>query len=90
MVGRTAGGVRSLEEQVVNSRAPKITIYLCTYLHAPFQRCSVNSLHARSTLVLYERACIAATRLVWTAVILSSSETSNKNKNKFTVHKEQH
>ena len=67
MVGRTAGGVRSLEEQIVNSRAPEIMIYLRTYLRASFHWCSINSLHACSTLVLYEQARIAATRLVWAA-----------------------
>ena len=61
---------------MVNSRAPEITIYLRTYLRAPFQHCGLNSLRALSALVLYERARIAATRLVWTAVILNSSETS--------------
>ena len=35
MVGRTAGGVRSLERQMVNSRRMK---YLRTYLRAPLRR----------------------------------------------------
>ena len=61
---------------MVNSRAPEIMIYLRTYLRAPFQRCGVNSLCACSALVLYEQARIAVTRLVWTAGILNSSETS--------------
>ena len=79
MVGRTAGGVRSLEEQIVNSRAPEIMIYLRTYLRASFHWCSINSLHACSTLVLYEQARIAATRLVWAArlSIATSGTLSN-------------
>ena len=53
-----------------------IAIYLGTYLRASFHRSGVNSLRARSALVLHEQTHIAATRLVWTAMILSSSETS--------------
>ena len=34
MVGRTAGGMRLLEGQMVNSQALEVTIYLHTYLHA--------------------------------------------------------
>ena len=52
MVGRTAGGLRWLEGQMMNS---EITIYLRTYLRAPFQRCGVNSLRKRSALVVYEQ-----------------------------------
>ena len=78
MVIRTAGGMRLLEGQMVNSRAPEITIYLHTYLHVSFHRCGINSLSTHSALVLYEQACIAAAKLFWTAVIiiLNSSETS--------------
>ena len=76
-VDRTAGGVTSLEGQLVTSRAPEIAIYLRTYLRASFHRSGVNSLRAHSALVLREQtARIAATRLVWTVVILNSSETS--------------
>ena len=35
----------------------------------------VNSLRAHSALVLHEQTRTAATRFVWTAVILSSSKT---------------
>ena len=38
----------SLEGQLVNSRVPKIAIYLHTYLHASFHHSRVNSLHLRS------------------------------------------
>ena len=63
----------SLEEQPVNSQAPEIAIYL----RASFHRSGINSLRVRSALVLREQtARIAATRLVLTAVILNSSETS--------------
>ena len=62
---------------MVNSQAPEIAIYLRTYLRASFHRSGVNRLfaHARSTLVLHEQH-IAATKLVWTAVILNGSEAS--------------
>ena len=33
-VGRTVGGVTSIEGQLVNSRAPDVAIYLRTYLRA--------------------------------------------------------
>ena len=36
----------------------------------------VNSLRARSALVLHEQTCIAAITLTWTTMILNSSETS--------------
>ena len=70
----------SLEGQLVNSRAPEIAIYLRTYLRAfiaaaytAYARFSA-SLHP---LVLHEQTgCIAATKLVWTAVILNGSEAS--------------
>ena len=68
MVGRTAGGVRSLEGQMVNFQR-------LNYARIYARRCGVNSLRARSALVLYEQTRISATRLVWTAVILNSSET---------------
>ena len=31
-VGRTVGVVTAIEEELVNSRAPDIAIYFCTYL----------------------------------------------------------
>ena len=55
---------------------PEQAIYLRTYLRASYQRSGVNSLHARSALVLHEQTRIAATKHVWIAVILKSSETS--------------
>ena len=75
-VGRTAGGVTSLEGQLMNSQAPEIAVYLHMYLPASFHRSGINSLCARSALVLHEQTHIAATILVWTAVILNNSETS--------------
>ena len=45
---------------MVNSRTLEIAI---TYLRASFHRRSVNSLRARSTLVLHEQTPIAATNL---------------------------
>ena len=60
--------VTSLVTQLVNSRAPEIAIYLRTYLCA-FHRSGVNSLRARSALVLHEQTRITATRRVLTAVI---------------------
>ena len=65
MISKTAGG-RSLEGQMVKLSMPEITIYLRMHLHAPFQRCDINSLCTRSVLVLYERVYIAGTKLVWT------------------------
>ena len=49
---------------------------LRTYLRVSFHRHSVNSFRARSALILYEQTRLAATRLVWTAMILNCSETS--------------
>ena len=66
----------SEKDTLVNSQVPEITIYSFMYLCTPFQRCGVNSLREHSALGFYEQARIAATRLVRTAVILSSSETS--------------
>ena len=47
-----------------------------SYLRASFHRSGVDSLRARSALVLHEQTCIAETRLGWTAVILNSIEAS--------------
>ena len=71
-VGRTAGEVTSLEIQQVNSQVPEIAVYLCWYLRASFKRSGVNSLCVCSVLVLHEQTRIAATRFIWTAVILNS------------------
>ena len=57
-VGRTAGVVTSLVAQLVNSRAPELAIYLCTYLRASFHHSGVKQLMQ-----------ITATRLVLMAVI---------------------
>ena len=48
-VGRTEGGVTSIEGQVVNSRAPDVAIYLRTYLRAAlaFIKAPLNGLRAR-------------------------------------------
>ena len=59
----------------MNSRAPEIAINLRTYLPVSFYRSGVNSLRARSALVLHEQTRIAATRLVWKAVILNITAT---------------
>ena len=53
-----------------------LAMYLRTYLLASFHRRGVNSFRALSALVLHWQTRIAATRLVWTAVILKCSETS--------------
>ena len=79
-VGRTVSGVASLG----NSRVPELAIHLCTYLCAPFHCSGVNSLHAHSILVYHEQTRIAATRLLWMAVILHSSETFDLQKILYT------
>ena len=54
MVGRTAGGVTSLEDD--NFRAPEIAIYPHTYLDASSIHSSgTNGLRACSVLVLHEQ-----------------------------------
>ena len=55
---------------------PDVAIYLHTYLCVSFHHSIVNSLHRCSALVLHEKTHLAATRHVWIAVILKSSETS--------------
>ena len=60
-VDRTAGGITSLEGQLVNSRVPEIAIYLHMYLHASFHRSGINSLCVCSALVLHKQTHIAAT-----------------------------
>ena len=55
---------------------PELAIYLHTYLRVSFHCSGVNNLRAHSALVLHEQTRKAATRFVWTAVILSSSETT--------------
>ena len=70
-IGRTAGGVTSLEGQLLSTRTSDL------FMRASFHCSGINSLHAHSMLVLHEQTRIAATRLVWTAVILHSNETSS-------------
>ena len=48
---QSSSGGDSLEEQLVNSGAPEIAIYLCTYLRASFHRSGVSHLRARSELI---------------------------------------
>ena len=72
-VGRKTGGVTSLEG---TSREPELAIYLCTYLRTSFHCIGTNNLRSCSALTLHEQTRIAATKLLLTAVILSSSETS--------------
>ena len=60
-VGKTADGVTS-ERHRVNE--------LQKYLHASFDRSCVNCLHAHFVLVLHEQTCVAATRLIWTAMMV--------------------
>ena len=56
----------------MNSRAPEIAIYLRTVFTHIFMHVlsSLNRIRARSA------GCIAATKLIWTAVILNGSEAS--------------
>ena len=65
-----------LEEELVNSGASEIAIYLRTYLRASFHRSSVNRLRARSALISMNKPLIAETRFVWAMVILSSIKAS--------------
>ena len=83
-VGRTAGAWGDITRRT-NSRAPELAIYLRMYLCVSFHRSGVNSFPARSALVLHEQTRIAVTRLVWTAVILDSSETSGPLSNSRTL-----
>ena len=63
--------------QLVNSQAPKIAVYLCMYLRASFH-CSCVNCGPHSSLVLPDEqtGSIAATKLIWTAIILNGSEAS--------------
>ena len=71
-VGRAAGS-DLLEGQLVNSRVPEIAIYL----QKSFYRISIDRLHMLSE-ILHEQTGvhIAASKLIWTAVILNSSNAS--------------
>ena len=75
-VGRTAGRAISLEGQLLSTWTSDLFMQI-DYLHASFHHSGINSLRTHSTLVLHEQTCIVATRLVWTVVILNSSETSH-------------
>ena len=67
----------SLEGQLSSARTSDLFTHVFTHVftRAPFHRSGVNSFRARSALVLHERTRIAVTEIVWTAVILDSSET---------------
>ena len=70
---QSSSGGDILEEKLVNSGAPEIAIYLRTYLRASFHRSGgsrVRAFHADR----HEQ--IAASRFVWTMVILSSIDVS--------------
>ena len=58
---QSSSGGDSLEEQLVNSGAPEIAIYLRTYLHASFHRSGENRIRAFRA-DLHEQ--IAATKFV--------------------------
>ena len=66
-------GVTSLEEQFSSARTSDLFTHVFTRV-LPSHYGGVNSFRARSALVLHEKTRIAVTRLVWTAVILDSSE----------------
>ena len=70
---QSSSGSDLLEEQLVNSGAPEIVIYLHTSLRAFFRR---KLLTRTFRADLHEQICIAATRFVWTMVILSNIEAS--------------
>ena len=73
-VGRTAGGVTS----GVNSQSSAWNSDLFTHVftHVLWSQRRKQLTRVRSALVLHEQTCIAATRLIWTAMILNSSQTS--------------
>ena len=62
---QNAGGVASLERQLVNPRVPEILIYLSTYIYVcPFIAVAKTA-YACALLVVYKQTHIAATRLIW-------------------------
>ena len=73
MCQQSSSGGDLLEEQLVNSGAPEIVIYLRTSLRASFRR---KSLTRAFRADLHEQICIATTRFVWKVVILSNIEAS--------------
>ena len=64
-----------LLEELVNSGAPEIAIYLRMYLHASSFSAAAKTVYARSALISMSKY-VAATTFVWTMVILSSIEAS--------------
>ena len=74
-----AHGVTSLEGQLSSARTSNLFTHVITRV---FHRSGVNRLRARSTMVPHERThipgTVAATRLVWTAVIFNSRGTSGQ------------
>ena len=73
-IGRTAGRATSLEGQLPSAWTSNLFMHVFARI---LHRSGINSLRTRSVQVLNEQTCIVATRLVWTAVILNSSETSH-------------
>ena len=77
---QSSSGGDSLEEQLVNSEAPEIAIYLRMHI---FTRVLSTQLRKALTYTsafradLYERTRIGSTRFVWTVVILCSIEAVN-------------
>ena len=73
-------GGDSLEGQLANFRAPEIVIYFARiYLRPCFHLSGVHRLRPFRIhqLVLHKQTgCVAATKLVWTALILNVSEAS--------------
>ena len=66
---QNAGGVASLERQLVNSRVPEIVIYLCTYIYVcPFIAVAKTA-YACAPLVVHKQTHIAATKLILTMMI---------------------
>ena len=70
---QSSSGGDSLEEQLANSGAPEIAIYLRTSLRASFRR---KPLTRAFRADLHEQIRIAATGFVWTMVFFSSIESS--------------
>ena len=63
--------------QLVNSQVPEIAIYLKDiHKYKPNHSGINHGLRTCSTLIIHEQTRIAATRLIWTVVILNSIEAS--------------
>ena len=78
-VGRTVGGVTSIEGQLVNSRACHCELFTHVFTRGlSFHHSGVNSSRARvRRWSSRKKTRVAATRLACTAVILDSSETTS-------------